>query len=183
MLNKLIESVLKSPGLVIVALLAIISLGIYKYQQMPVDAFPDISPVMVPVFAEGHGMAPEEIERLITYPIESAMNGLPKVTQIKSTSAFGMAVVYVYFEDDVDIYFARQLVAERLAAASVGSSCASSRMAAKVGCLNNALSSILILASRATRLSCPSMINGLTSSRLRSFSMNSLYSANMMLVN
>ncbi|MBW2368723.1 MAG: efflux RND transporter permease subunit, partial [Deltaproteobacteria bacterium] len=118
MLNKLIESVLKTPGLVIISLLALIGLGIYKYQKMPVDAFPDISPVMVPVFAEGHGMAPEEIERLITYPIESAMNGLPKVTQIKSTSAFGMAVIYIYFEDDVDIYFARQLVAERLAAAS-----------------------------------------------------------------
>jgi cobalt-zinc-cadmium resistance protein CzcA len=84
---------------------------------MPVDAFPDISPIMVPVFAEAHGMAPEEVERLITYPIEAAMNGLPKVTQIKSTSAFGMAVVYIYFEDDVDIYFARQLVAERLAGA------------------------------------------------------------------
>lgn len=118
MLNKLIESVLRMPGLVIVALLAIIGVGIYKYQKMPVDAFPDISPVMVQVFVEGHGMAPEEIERLITYPIESAMNGLPKVTQIKSTSAFGMAVVYVYFQDDVDIYFARQLVAERLSAAS-----------------------------------------------------------------
>ena len=118
MLNKLIESVLKTPGLVIVALLAILGAGLYKYQKMPVDAFPDISPVMVQVFAEAHGIAPEEIERLITYPIESAMNGLPKVTQVKSTSAFGMAVVYVYFEDDVDIYFARQLVAERLSAAS-----------------------------------------------------------------
>lgn len=118
MLNKLIESVLRTPGMVIVILLAIIGLGITKYQKMPVDAFPDISPVMVPIFAEGHGMAPEEIERLITYPIESAMNGLPKVTQVKSTSAFGMAVVYVYFEEEVDIYFARQLVAERLAAAS-----------------------------------------------------------------
>jgi len=118
MLNKLIEAALKSPGLVIITLLVVIGAGIVKYQKMPVDAFPDISPVMVPVFAEGHGMAPEEIERLITYPIESAMNGLPRVTQVKSTSAFGMAVVYVYFEDDVDIYFARQLVAERLAAAS-----------------------------------------------------------------
>jgi len=114
MINKLVESALKFPGLVIVALIAVISFGIYKYQHMPVDAFPDISPVMVPVFAEGHGMAPEEMERLITYPIESAMNGLPKVKQIKSTSAFGMAVIYVYFEDDVDIYFARQLVSERL---------------------------------------------------------------------
>lgn len=92
----------------------IIALGIYQYRQIPIDAFPDISPIMVPIFAEGHGMAPEEMERLITYPIESAMNGLPKVKQIKSTSAFGMAVVYVYFYEDVDIYFARQLVSERL---------------------------------------------------------------------
>ena len=99
--------------LVVVA--AVIGLGIYQYQRMPVDAFPDISPIMVPVFVEGHGMAPEEIERLITYPIESAMNGLPGVTQIKSTSAFGMAVIYVYFKEHIDIYFARQLVGERLA--------------------------------------------------------------------
>ncbi|MBW2599642.1 MAG: efflux RND transporter permease subunit, partial [Deltaproteobacteria bacterium] len=75
---------------------------------------PDISPIMVPVFAEADGMAPEEVERLITYPIETAMNGLHGVTQIKSTSAFGMAVIYIYFKDDVDIYFARQLVSERL---------------------------------------------------------------------
>ncbi len=117
MIRRIIESALNLPGLVIIGLIAIIGLGVYKYQHMPVDAFPDISPIMVPVFAEGHGMAPEEIERLITYPIESAMNGLPHVQQIKSTSAFGMAVIYVYFEDDVDIYFARQLVGERLTSA------------------------------------------------------------------
>jgi len=113
----LVQFALKFPGLVLIALAAVIGLGIYTYRHMPVDAFADISPVMVPVFAEGHGMAPEEIERLITYPIESAMNGLPKIEQIKSTSAFGMAVIYVYFEDDVDIYFARQLVSERLTSA------------------------------------------------------------------
>jgi len=117
MINKLVEASLNAKGLVVVAIVAVMGYGAYEYGQMPVDAFPDISPIMVPVFAEGHGMAPEEMERLITYPIESAMNGLPGVTQIKSTSAFGMAVIYVYFKDNVDIYFARQLVAERLAAA------------------------------------------------------------------
>ena len=117
MINRLVQFALKFPGLVLIVLVAVIGLGIYTYRHMPVDAFADISPVMVPVFAEGHGMAPEEIERLITYPIESAMNGLPKIRQIKSTSAFGMAVIYVYFEDDVDIYFARQLVSERLTSA------------------------------------------------------------------
>ena len=117
MFDHLIDASLKARGLVVVALLGVLAYGVYKYTKMPVDAFPDISPIMVPVFAEVHGMAPEEIERLIAYPIESAMNGLPGVTQIKSTSAFGMAVVYVYFKDDVNIYFARQLVAERLASA------------------------------------------------------------------
>ena len=118
MISRLVEASLKAKGLVVVATIAVIGYGVYEYRRMPVDAFPDISPIMVPVFAEGHGLAPEEIERLITYPIESAMNGLPGVTQIKSTSAFGLAVVYVYFKDSVDIYFARQLVAERLAAAT-----------------------------------------------------------------
>ncbi len=115
MYKNILQTLLKTPGLAVLALLGIILAGLFYYQKMPVDAFPDVSPVMVPVFAEAHGMAPEEVERLITYPIESVMNGLPGVQQIKSTSAFGMSVVYVYFDDAIDIYFARQLVAERLA--------------------------------------------------------------------
>lgn len=117
MIEKIINSVLKNRGLVLLALLGVIGLGVVEYRQLDVEAFPDISPVMVPVFAEADGMAPEEVEQLVAYPIETAMNGLPDVTQIKSTSAFGMAVVYVYFSDDTDIYFARQLVSERLNAA------------------------------------------------------------------
>jgi heavy metal efflux system protein len=114
MFNSIIKSALHHRVIVVLILLAISAFGIYRYKKMPVDAFPDVSPVMVPVFAEAPGMAPEEIERLISYPIESAMNGLPDITLVKSTSAFGMAVVYVYFKDNVDIYFARQLVSERL---------------------------------------------------------------------
>ncbi len=117
MLDSLIRAAVKGRLLVLMALIGVLAYGVYAYNEMPVDAFPDISPVMVPVFAEAHGMAPEEVERLITYPIEATMNGLPGVTQVKSTSAFGMAVIYVYFRDDVDMYFARQLVAERLAGA------------------------------------------------------------------
>ncbi|HDS00942.1 MAG TPA: efflux RND transporter permease subunit [candidate division Zixibacteria bacterium] len=112
------ELILKNRLIILILLIGVIILGTFQYKSLPTDAFPDISPIMVPVFAEAHGMAPEEIERLITFPIESTMNGLPGVTMVKSTSAFGMAVVYVYFEDDVDIYFARQIVAERLAGAS-----------------------------------------------------------------
>ncbi len=113
--RKIVRFSLRYRFLVILIFIGILVLGIYKYLTLPVDAFPDISPIMVPIFAEAHGMAPEEIERLITFPIESKMNGLPGVTEIKSTSAFGLSAVYVYFEDDVDIYFARQIVAERLA--------------------------------------------------------------------
>ena len=112
--HKIVHISLQYRFFVILGILGICILGVYQYNKLPVDAFPDISPIMVPVFAEAHGMAPEEVERLITFPIESAMNGLPGVRQVKSTSAFGMAVVYVYFEDDTDIYFARQIVSERL---------------------------------------------------------------------
>lgn len=114
-MNRIFENVLKNRLLAVVLLVLVVALGINQYRNLPTDAFPDISPVMVPIFAEAHGMAPEEVERLIAFPLESAMNGLPDIKLIKSTSAFGMAVIYVYFEDDVDIYFARQIVAERLA--------------------------------------------------------------------
>ncbi len=118
MIQRIVQFALNQRLLVIILIIFLVGFGVYSFRQLPIDAFPDISPVMVPVFADAHGMAPEEIERLITYPIESAMNGLPGVREVKSTSAFGMAVIYVYFEDDVNIYFARQIVGERLAKAA-----------------------------------------------------------------
>ena len=117
MIENIIAPALKKRLIIILLLISVMVAGVYQYRRLPTDAFPDISPVMVPIFAEAHGMAPEEIERLITFPIESAMNGLPGVKLVKSTSAFGMAVIYVYFKDDVDIYFARQIVSERMTGA------------------------------------------------------------------
>ena len=116
MIEKIIKTVVQFRALTLIIILALTSYGVYSYIDSPRDAFPDISPVMVPIFAEADGMAPEEIERLITIPIETSMSGLPDVSLVKSTSAFGMAVIYVYFEDQVDTYFARQLVSERLSA-------------------------------------------------------------------
>jgi cobalt-zinc-cadmium resistance protein CzcA len=81
---------------------------------LPVDAFPDVSPNLVQIFTITEGLAPEEIEMYVTYPVEAAMTGLPAVEKIRSVSNFGLSVVNVYFEDDVSIYFARQLVGERL---------------------------------------------------------------------
>jgi len=117
MFEKLINMSLKNRGIILFALLAVTALGIFEYRKLDVEAFPDISPVMVAVFTEADGMAPEEVEQFISYPIENSMNGLPNVTLVKSTSAFGMSVVYVYFTDNTDMYFARQLVSERLNAA------------------------------------------------------------------
>lgn len=117
MIEKIIAQSLKKRLIIVMVLVTVIAAGVYQYRRLPTDAFPDISPVMVPIFAEAHGMAPEEIERLITFPIESAMNGLPGVKLVKSTSAFGMAVIYVYFKDTMDIYFARQIVSERMTGA------------------------------------------------------------------
>jgi cobalt-zinc-cadmium resistance protein CzcA len=115
MLNRVVDWSLNHRLVALLVLATVVVLGAVEYMQLPTDAFPDVSPILVPVFAEAHGMAPEEVERLVTFPIESAMSGLPGVRELKSTSAFGMAVVYVYFDDDMDIYFCRQIVAERLA--------------------------------------------------------------------
>ncbi|HPR63240.1 MAG TPA: CusA/CzcA family heavy metal efflux RND transporter [Thermoanaerobaculia bacterium] len=109
--------ILRNRVLVLFLLAAVMVAGAIQFTRLPTDAFPDISPVMVPIFVEAHGMAPEEVERLITQPIESAMNGLPGVKELKSTSAFGMSVIYVYFEDGLDIYFCRQIVSGRLSGA------------------------------------------------------------------
>jgi len=115
--TKLIKISLNYRLLVLLSIVFVTAFGIYKYDKLPVDAFPDVSPIMVPIFTEADGMAPQEVERLITFPVESVMNGLPGVDHTKSTSAFGMSVVYVYFDDDTDMYFARQVVAERLSEA------------------------------------------------------------------
>ena len=91
--------------------------GIWAFRALPVDAFPDVTPSLVQVFTETEGLAPEEVERYVTYPIETAMSGLPKLKNMRSVSNFGLSVVNIYFEDGTDVYFARQVVGERLAEA------------------------------------------------------------------
>ena len=97
-----------------IAALALSIGGLFAFRSLPVDAFPDPSPSLVQVFTETEGLSPEEVERYVTYPIETSMSGLPKVEEIRSTSNFGLSVINIYFEDGTDVYFARQVVGERL---------------------------------------------------------------------
>ncbi len=113
-MNKIIDFSLRSRLLMLALAVLVIAAGYHSYRQLPVDAFPDVSPNLVQIFTLTEGLAPEEIEMYVTYPVEAAMTGLPDVEKIRSVSNFGLSVVNVYFSDDVDIYFARQLVNERL---------------------------------------------------------------------
>ena len=91
--------------------------GLYAFKNLPIDAFPDLTNNQVQILSEAPGMAPVEAEQLVKSPIESLIDGLPKVEEVRSISKFGLSVVTVVFEDGVDIYFARQLVNERLQSA------------------------------------------------------------------
>lgn len=113
-MNKLIDFVLKNRLLVLVVGLFVMAGGYFSYKQLPIDAFPDVSPSLVQVFTQTEGLAPEEVEKYVTFPIEVAMNGLPNLKSIRSVSNFGLSVVNIYFEDGTDIYFARRVVNERL---------------------------------------------------------------------
>lgn len=114
MLEKLVEASLRYKFLVLIAFGVIAALGWRAVVTVPIDAFPDVTPVQVNIYTESSGLAAEDVEQLLTFPIESSMAGLPKVQEIRSVSLFGLSYVSVYFEDDMDIYFARRLVMERL---------------------------------------------------------------------
>ncbi len=113
-MNKLIQFALLNRLLMIALGILVMAGGYASYRRLPVDAFPDVTPVLVQVFTETEGLAPEEVEKYVTYPVEVAMNGLPNLKEIRSVSNFGLSVINIYFEDGTDIYFARQLVGERL---------------------------------------------------------------------
>ncbi|MBN1939226.1 MAG: efflux RND transporter permease subunit, partial [Candidatus Aminicenantes bacterium] len=114
MIEKIIAFSLRQRVFIVLAALAVSVLGVLAYRNLSIDVFPDPSPPLVQIYTEAHGMAPEEVERLISYPLESAMFGLPKVRNIRSVSSYALSIVSVYFEDGTDIYWARQLVSQRI---------------------------------------------------------------------
>src|SRR5512133_1778001 len=117
MLEKLVAYTLRQKGMVIFLALLITVFGLYSYFKLPIDAFPDVTNIQVEVVSHADGLSAIEIERNVTYPIEIAMRGLPNLEQMRSVTKFGLSIVTIVFKDNVDIYFARQLVFERLAEA------------------------------------------------------------------
>jgi cobalt-zinc-cadmium resistance protein CzcA len=117
MIKKIFQFSLKQRLFIVLATLILAILGYFSFNRLSIDVFPDPSPPLVQIYTECRGMAPEEIERLISYPIESSMFGLSEVKNIRSVSTFALSIVNVYFKDKTDIYWARQLVSQRLSEA------------------------------------------------------------------
>jgi Cu(I)/Ag(I) efflux system membrane protein CusA/SilA len=114
MVEKLIELSLRNRFVVLMAAAGLFAWGYYSIRQNPVDAIPDLSENQVIVFTEWMGRSPQVMEDQVTYPLVSNLQGIPKVKNIRGTSMFGMSFVYVVFEDNVDVYWARTRVLERL---------------------------------------------------------------------
>jgi cobalt-zinc-cadmium resistance protein CzcA len=114
MLNRIIDLTLAHRWLFLAGALALLGIGAYALYTIPVEAFPDLTPNQVVVVTEAPSLPPTEVEQLVTYPIERAMLGLPDKEQVRSLSKLGLSMVTVVFDDSVSMYFARQLVAERL---------------------------------------------------------------------
>lgn len=114
MLNRIIQFSIQQRGVVLFLTLLLAIAGIYSFQHLPIDAVPDITNNQVQINTTIEGLAPEEIERTITFPVESSMRGIAGVEQVRSITRFGLSQVTVVFKDEIDIYRARQLVTERL---------------------------------------------------------------------
>lgn len=117
MINGLIRFAVSQRVLVLLMVAVLIGAGLYSLQHLPIDAVPDVTNVQVQILTAAPSLAPVEVERQITFPVEIAMSGLPGIEQIRSVSKFGLSAVSVVFEDSIDIYFARQLILERLSQA------------------------------------------------------------------
>src|SRR3989337_2800054 len=114
MLERILKFSIRRRWVVLMATLAVAVLGLYNYPKVPIDAVPDITNVQVQINTEAPGYSPLEAEQRVTFLVETAMAGLPRLQETRSISRYGLSQVTVVFEDGTDIYFARQLINERL---------------------------------------------------------------------
>ena len=115
MFKFIVTNSLRNRLFVLAAAVVLVAYGSFILPRIPIDVFPDLNRPTVNILTEAEGFAPQEVEQLVTFPIETAMNGMPGVIRVRSVSGIGLSVVYVEFDWGVDIYRARQLVSERLA--------------------------------------------------------------------
>ncbi len=113
-MSRIVDFSLNNRFLVIILWLLVVGVGINSLTELPIDAVPDVTNVQVQILTNSPGLPPEEVERFITFPVETSMSGLPAIEEIRSVSKFGLSVVTVVFLEGTDIYWARQLVGERL---------------------------------------------------------------------
>ena len=118
MFEKIIRFAIEQRWLVLLAVLGMACLGVYNYQRLSIDAVPDITNVQVQINTAAPGYSPLETEQRVTFPVETVMAGLPGLEQTRSLSRYGLSQVTVIFRDGTDIFFARQLVNERLQSAT-----------------------------------------------------------------
>lgn len=114
MLGRIVEGAVHARHAVVAGLLALLVAGGFAAATLPVDALPDVSTVQVTILTDAPGLAPVEVERMVTAPLELALNGLPRLGELRSVSRAGLSAVTVVFDDRMDVWFARQLVGERL---------------------------------------------------------------------
>jgi heavy metal efflux system protein len=117
MITRLVDLSMDHRLAVIALWLVLAALGVRSALRLPIDAVPDVTNVQVQVLTESGGLAPEEVEQFVTFPVETVMSGLPRVEEVRSLTKFGLSVVTVVFQEGTDVYWARQLVSERLAEA------------------------------------------------------------------
>ncbi|WP_371763459.1 CusA/CzcA family heavy metal efflux RND transporter [Massilia sp.] len=120
MFERIIRSAIEHRWIVMLAVFAMAAIGIYNYQRLPIDAVPDITNVQVQINTSAQGYSPLEVEQRVTYPIETVMAGLPGLEQTRSLSRYGLSQVTVIFKDGTDVFFARQLVNQRIQEAKEG---------------------------------------------------------------